>query len=296
MRMLAALLTALTVATGVGLALDVVPRAHIRVREEPAVSARQQWLIQAGLHLTPAQFRLASVAAGAASFVVFLALTGVWTVAIVPAVLVGLFPRLYFGRARERRLLEVQRAWPDGLRDLIASVTAGMSLERSVVRLAETGPEPLRLAFSRFGFLAATIGVVTALEVIREELADPTSDRVIEVLMLAHERGGGIVPDILRDLADATTRDVWTMEEIQTESLEQKINARAVFALPWLVLIVITVQDGAFRDFYATTAGLAVILLGAGMSAFGMWLVSRLGRDAGEPRVFGGAAAERRMS
>ncbi len=37
-----------------------------------------------------------------------------------------------------------------------------------------------------------------ALELVKEELADPTSDRVIEVLLLAHERGGPIVRHIWR--------------------------------------------------------------------------------------------------
>ncbi len=152
-----------------------------------------------------------------------------------------------------------------------------------------TGPEPIRRAFARFGFLARTLGVVPALEVIKEELADPTSDRVIEVLILAQERGGVIVPEILRDLAGATTRDIWTLEEIQTQALEQKINSRVVFVLPWFVLIVITLQDGAFREFYGSAAGVLVVAVGALMSGLGIWLVSRLGREPAEPRVFGGA-------
>jgi len=132
--------------------------------------------------------------------------------------------------------------------------------------------------------------MVPALEVIKEELADPTSDRIIEVIILAHERGGAIVPEILRDLADATVRDVWTLEEIETQSLEQKINARAVFVLPWLVLIAITARPGPFRDFYAGGGGLIVVLAAGVMSGFGMWLVSKLGAEPDEPRVFGGAA------
>lgn len=291
MTLLASLFTGLAVATAVGIALGIVPRAGTRVIDTPEVDARRQWLLQAGLGISPTRFWLASAGAGGAAFVVFVGLTGVWTVSIVPAVLVAALPRVYFGRERARRLQAVQRAWPDGLADVVASVTAGMSLERAVVRLAEAGPEPLRMAFDRFPVLAPTIGVVPALEAIREELGDPTSDRVIEVLVLAHERGGAIVPDILRDLADATTRDLWTLEEIETESLEQKINARAVFALPWLVLVVLTLQEGAFRAFYASTGGLIVVLAGAAMSAVGMGLVARLGRDPDEPRVFGGGAA-----
>ena len=226
------------------------------------------------------------------AFVLLFLITGVATVSLAPAALLAFVPRIYFGRLRERRMTEVQRAWPDGLRDLVASISSGMSLQRAVEQLAVSGPEPLRIAFARFAFLARTVGMVPALEIVKEELADPTSDRVIEVLILAHERGGSIVPAILRDLAAATTRDQWTMEEIQTQQLERKINSRAVFVLPWFVLIAITLQEGPFRDFYRSGAGVFVVAVGAMLSGFGMWMVTRLGEDVPETRVFGGAAKD----
>jgi len=292
MRLFAAISTAVFVVLAIGLYTDVIPRNRTRRTAEPQVSERQQWLIQAGLDLTPQQFVAASAAAGALAFSLLLLITGVATVSLAPAVLLAFVPRIYFGRVRERRMTAVQRAWPDGLRDLVASISSGMSLQRAVEQLALSGPEPLRAAFARFSFLARTVGMIPALEIIKEELADPTSDRVVEVLILGHERGGSIVPEILRDLAAATTRDQWTMEEIQTLQLEQKINSRAVFVLPWLVLIAITLQEGPFRDFYRSGAGVFVVFVGALFSGFGMWLVTRLSEDAPEPRVFGGAASE----
>jgi tight adherence protein B len=289
MRLLAASASALFAALLVGALLGVLPRFPVAAQREPQVGHRQQWLTQAGLEVTPRQFLLGSVGAGAIGFALFFVVTGVWSVSIVPSVLVGLFPRLYFGRVRERRLAEVARAWPDGLRDLVASISSGSSLSRAIEEMTQTGPEPLRRAFARYPHLSRSLGTVPALEVIREELADPTSDRVIEVLIVASERGGGIVPEILRDLAAATTRDIWTLEEIHTQTLEQKINARAVFALPWLVLVVITLQDGAFRSFYRSAAGTTVVVVGALMSGFGIWLASRMAREPDEPRVFGGS-------
>ena len=290
MRLLASTSSAIFVLLAIGLATNVIPRHRTRRSSAPQVSRRQQWLIQAGLELNPEQFFLASVAAGVLAFFLLFLITGVATVSLAPAVLMAFVPRIYFGRVRDRRMTEVQRAWPDGLRDLVASITSGMSLQRAVEQLALSGPESLRAAFSRFPFLARTIGMVPALEIVKEELADPTSDRVIEVLILAHERGGAIVPDILRDLAAATTRDQWTMEEIETQQLEQKINARAVFVLPWLVLVAITLQEGPFRDFYRSGAGVVVVVIGALLSGLGMWLVTRLSEDVPETRVFGGAA------
>lgn len=292
MRLIAALSTATFVVLAIGLLTEVIPRERSRRTPAPQVSKRQQWLTQAGLDLTPQQFVAASVAAGMIAFVLLFLITGVATVSLAPAALLAFVPRIYFGRLRERRMTEVQRAWPDGLRDLVASISSGMSLQRAVEQLAVSGPEPLRIAFARFAFLARTVGMVPALEIVKEELADPTSDRVIEVLILAHERGGSIVPAILRDLAAATTRDQWTMEEIQTQQLEQKINSRAVFVLPWFVLIAITLQEGPFRDFYRSGAGVFVVAVGAMLSGFGMWMVTRLGEDVPETRVFGGAAKD----
>lgn len=289
MRLLAATLTATSVGLALGLALGVVP--HRWAGRKRQASGQSQWLAQAGLDVRPAQFWLASVGAALATFLVVSVVAGVWVVAVVPAVLVGLLPRTYFGRYRRKRLFEVQQAWPDGLRDLVASISAGMSLGRALEQLSVSGPAPLRAAFSRFPFMARSSGVVAALEAIRSDLADPTSDRVIEVLIMGHERGGAIVPDLLRDLAEATARDVWAVEEITTQALEHKINAGVVFVLPWLVLTAMTARQGLFRDFYSTPRGWLVVAIGGVLSLVGALWLSRMGRQPDEPRVLAGGAA-----
>ncbi|GIU92048.1 MAG: hypothetical protein KatS3mg011_0954 [Acidimicrobiia bacterium] len=217
--------------------------------------------------------------------VTVLGLTGVWAVAVPPALFATAAPHLYHTRTRDRAREEIRRAWPDGLRDLVASVTSGMSLRQAVEALAATGPEPLRRAFSRFPVLARTVGLAPALERIRSEVAEPTTDRVIEVLVLADEHGGPAVPAILRDLATATTRDLWAEEEARTAALEQKINSRVVFVLPWLILVLLTVQDGGYRAFYRSPAGLLVIAAGAALSLVGLAIAVRLGSTPPEPRV-----------
>jgi tight adherence protein B len=259
-------------------------------RSRRGQSARHTWLRQAQTDLTPAQFRVGSAAAGVAALVVVQTVTGSWFVAVVPAVAVGFLPRAYFGRRRAERLRRVQAAWPDGLRDLLASISAGRSLQQAVAALATTGPEPLRDAFARFPELSRLLGTGPALELVRDELADPTSDRILEVLVLAHERGGGIVRSILDDLVGATTKDLKLLDQLETESLEMRINARAVVVLPWVVLVFLTMSDGPFRDFYRSGRGFATLLVGAALSAVGLLVLGRLGRRPEETRVLGGAA------
>jgi tight adherence protein B len=275
----------------VGFATGYAPEIKIRrFRPRKQISNRQLWLNQAGVSLTPRQFFAGSVAVGAIAFVAIAALTGAPLVALVPAAGVAALPHAYFARRRNAHLRRVQEAWPDGLRDLIASISAGRSLPQALSALAATGPAPLQEAFARFPMLSRMLGTVPALEVIKEELADPTSDRVIEVLVLAHERGGQIVRDILEDLVAATTRDLKLLEEIETEGLEMKINARAVLVLPWLVLVALTIREGPFRDFYRSTGGLIVVLVAGLLSLVGGFLITRLARTRGEQRVFGSSA------
>lgn len=244
------------------------------------------WLQQAGAGVGPWTFLWGSALAGAFTVLVTAALTGSVFVALVPGVSVALLPRAYFGRRRRVRLREVQRAWPDGLRDILASIIAGLSLTQAITNLAATGPPVLRVAFARFPELARVVGTGPALELLKEDLADATSDRVIEVLVLAQERGGSIVREILEDLVTATTRDIKLLDEIDTEGLESRINARAVMVLPWLVLVALTARPGAFRDFYRSSGGVLTLLVAGVLTAVGVVALGRLAREPVEVRPF----------
>ena len=238
MRVLAACLIGLSCALVAGALLGTLPNLRRpSLAFAPRRARNRLWLHQAGAGLTPTRFWAGSAAAGLLALLILVALTGSLFVGLVPSVAVALFPRGYFARRRRLRMREVQSAWPDGLRDVVASISAGRSLTQAVNALAATGPPALREAFARFPELARVLGTGPALELVKEELADPTSDRVLEVLLLAHERGGPIVRSILEDLVDATTRDLKLLDALETEGLEMRINARAVVVLPWFVLV-----------------------------------------------------------
>lgn len=278
---LAAIATSAAIALIARQLMDAV-RSSPRKRSDPETVP--------GLDVTPFQFWLSIAGVSALTFLLVYAVTGLVAVSVVPALVVASLPRAYFARKRGRRTAEVLQAWPDGLRDLVSSVRSGASLPSAIESLAAFGPVPIREAFQGFGVYARSLGVVPALEMVKDDLGDPTSDRVIEVLILAYERGGAVVPEILDDLAEATTRDLWTLEQVRTEALEQKINSRVVFVLPWIVLVAMTARSGAFREFYSTPVGIGVVAIGGILSLLGIAIASKLGRRPSEPRVFGSSA------
>lgn len=290
MRLLAGLCVGVVAATAVVLlAGRAGPAGHPSGRARARWPRRDwsEWLQQAGAGLTPMQFWAGSALVGSVTFLVVVLVTRTPLVALAPALGVASVPYASFARQRQIRRRAWQAAWPDALRELIAGIVAGRSLAQAVAALGESGPEPLREAFADFPGLSRVFGTTAALEQVKQRLADPTSDRVIEVLVVAHERGGPIVRDVLEDLVAATTKDLKVLDEIDTDGLEMRINGRAVLVLPWMVLVALTLRPGPFRDFYRSSAGLLVVGAAAVLSAAGAAWLSRLARQPEEPRVFG---------
>lgn len=287
MKFFAGLFVALACAMAVGL---LSGRSFTRTRSGPERSKRStrraDWLAQSGTHLQLRQMRFVSAALFGFTFIVVAAATRVPAIALAPAFAAAGIPKMNIERARRKRVEAIRRAWPDGLRDVHASVVAGASLQHALSTMAIDGPEPLREPFRSFDGLARMIGVPAALDAVREDLADPISDRILEILVLAYERGGSIVVTILADLIRSATLELKLSEEIDAASLESRINARAVLVLPWAVLGFLCLGNADFRAFYASPSGALVVIAGAAASFFGAWLLRRLGAPQVEHRVF----------
>ena len=290
MTLVAALATGACVYLAVGYLTGYAPEFKFRSRDEIQVSNRQLWLIQAGSDLTPRQFWAGSVAAAAVVFLVALAVSGAWWLAVPPSVGALLFPRAFYARRRQERLDEVRSAWPDGIRDVLASISAGSTMSNAVAALSSGGPEPLRRAFERFPLQARMFGFVPALELIKEELGDATSDKVIEVLILAYLHGGDLTQVVLRDLTSEITEDLRIEREIRTQGLEQRLESGVVVVVPWAMLLFLTLFPGPYQDFYRSGRGLFVVVVGAIWSMLGLALLRRFTRRDDERRVLGGSA------
>jgi tight adherence protein B len=285
MTLLAALSGGVFVYLVVGFLTGNAPRSLTRWRRRRGRDLGLGWLRHADVAVTPRQFVAVSAAAAIATFVLVWALSGAVPVALVPALTVGGLPRVWFARQAQRGAEERVAAWPDTLRDLVAHLEAPMSLHRGLVELGRSGPEPLRVAWRRYERLTAALDHRTALNAVKSELADPVSDRIVEVLQVAHEQGAGVVLDVLRDLADATGKDIRLREEIETAQLERRIEARAAVVLPFAVLVLLCSTSEPYRDFYSSVGGFVVIVVGSGMALAGMAMIRRLGRLAIESRV-----------
>jgi len=247
-----------------------------------------QWLLQAGSDLTPLRFWSGSVGLGLGALALITTLTSAWWMALMPALGVAYLPFWYYSRRRSERLGQIREAWPDALRDALASILTGSTLTSALCDLADRGPVPLQPAFARFRLMSRMMGVVPALELVKEELGDPNSDRVIEVLALAYEHGGGLVSEVLQDLISENAEDLRLGDEIRADGTEQRIESWAVVLVPWIMLAFLTQSSEQYRAFYHSGAGLLVVLAAGVWSLVGVALLGYISRSVPEPRVLVG--------
>lgn len=272
-----------------GLLLGVAPTFD-RPARRPRPSRLATWLLQTGSPLTPPQFVAASAAIGLAAWLLLGFVTGDASVGFFPGVATSGYLAWSHQRRRKERMRAIVEAWPDAIRHLLAYVRSGATVPLAVGSLANEGPDALRAVFAGWDDRARLLGFVPALETVRGQLADPTSDRVIEVLIIAHEWGGELVTDVLSDLTDEVTEDLRTERTIRAEGTTQRIEGWVVGTVPWLLLVYLTASQGEYRAFYQTGQGRFVILAAGLWWAAGLAVLTTLKKQDLEPRVLVGSA------
>jgi tight adherence protein B len=205
---------------------------------------------------------------------------------VAPACIAAAMPRNI--KRQKQRLLIRRRleAWPDAVREIVAALLAARSLHQALVGLTTAGPDLLRPVWRRYAQLSITMDQRSALDAIRQQLADPVSDRVLEVLIIATDSGPAVMLDILSDLAESTNEDLQLAQKVDTANLEQRLTGKIVLVLPMIILLLIVVGDSTFASFYRSPAGLLVVTGGTALGVLGMSIINRLARFPEEPRVF----------
>ena len=207
----------------------------------------------------------------------------------IPAVLVTGLVLLGLGldgrapKARPRRWVGRFQDW--ATQAGVRGVRAGLSLPEAVAGLAERGPETLRSPFARFADdYHATGRFGTALDRLKDELADPTADRVIEALRLAREVGGSELGRMLRTLSGFLRDQQRVRKELEARQTWVVVAARMAFATPWAVLLLLATKPEAVAA-YRGSGGAMVLAIGAAMAVAGYRAMLAIGRLPTEERV-----------
>lgn len=278
------------VGLGVGIGLLLVWSAFFlpgRPRDDdPRPRRTTDLLARAGLgQVSVTGFVLLCVICGAVTALVMQVVSGTPPVALAFGAMGAYLPvGVVSGRAR-RRQQELAEVWPEAVDNLTSAVRAGMSLPDALAGLAVRGPAPLREAFDQFALDYQVTGRFgESLDRLKDRLADPVGDRVVEGLRIAREVGGGELGRLLRSLSTYLREDARTRSEMEARQAWTVNGARLAVASPWLVLLLMSFQSDVIHR-YASPVGVFVLAVGAGLCLVAYRLMMRIGRLPVERRI-----------
>ncbi len=277
------------VGLGVGVGLLMVWSAFfvpVRPRAPGRHGRTAELLARAGLgEVSITGFLVLCLVAGAVAAFVVQVVSRTPPVALTFGLIGGYLPvAVVSGRAR-RRQREFAEVWPEAVDNLASAVRAGLSLPDALAALGVRGPEPLRPAFDAFALDYQVTGRFgESLDRLKQRLADPVGDRVVEGLRVAREVGGGDLGRLLRNLSGYLREDVRTRGELESRQAWTVNGARLAVAAPWFVLLFMSFQTEVIQR-YASAAGALVLAVGAGLCLVAYRLMMRIGRLPVERRI-----------
>ena len=257
-------------------------------RRDPGRQAKRlrDWMVRTGVGgVSLGELVTFCVGLGTIAGLALMAVSRAAWLAIAFAALAGYLPVVVLRARHRRRSRERREVWPDAIDHLVSAVRAGLSLPEAVSALAERGPGALREPFSHFAAAYRTTGRFgEALDRLKEELADPAADRVVEALRVAREVGGGELGRTLRTLSGFLRDEHRVRKELEARQTWVIVAARMAFGTPWLVLLLLATKPEAVVA-YQRPGGAMVIAVGAVLATAGYRLMLRIGRLPTEERV-----------
>lgn len=275
---------------GLGVVLAVSPwlwpRSQRRGEPRPRPKMLDR-LTQAGLFgLPPLALAAVSLLTGVLAAGVALAVAPVVAVAAAAFVAGAAAPVLAVRwRARRRRRAQAS-VWPDVVDHLVSAVRSGLALPDAVAQLEHAGPAITRPAFTAYAAdHRATGSFGYALDRLKDRLADPVGDRIIETLRMAREVGGTEVTTVLRELAAYLRVDLATRGELEARQTWIVSAARLGVAAPWIVLLILSTRPEA-AEAYNAAGGIVLIAGGAVVTFIAYRVMLRIGALPTEARWF----------
>lgn len=280
------LLLSFGLAGGVYLTYEGLVRPRTVAARPPRLDGLREFLVRAGLHnVTPRDFFLFSLAAGALSGLVAQVFLGWGVISGLAAGLGLLAPYAYYIRRHDRRRAEIQDGLVEAIEQVRDAIRTGLSVPEAMAGVARSGPRALRPEFAALTRDARLIGFDAALHAMRDRLADPVFDVVASALTLNDRLGGRQVSQVLDRLADATRAQLRIEHEVRAHQGRTVLSARIVAAAPLVALIGLRAANPRYLSVFDSVSGQLALICCAISVGLGYAAMLYLTRLPGQRRV-----------
>jgi tight adherence protein B len=199
-----------------------------------------QFIRQAGVHITVSRLFVFSALAGVLALFAALTLMNV-VVAIIPTAIAAMLPYLYVSVLRRKRLRKINAQLPDTLDLLGRSLAVGHAFSEALNQVASEMPDPIATEF-RIVFEEQKLGLSTkaALDGLSERV--PLTDlRLCITAMHIQRETGGNLAEILEKVAQTIRERFKLMEDFRTLTTSSRGSAWILCALPFAIIFLLTI-------------------------------------------------------
>lgn len=194
-------------------------------------------------------------------------------------------PEMIGAKARRDAVIvktEAVASWTEMLRDTMA---ASAGLQAAIAASAKVAPIPIRTEVRALASNIQRDDLPTALRSFAVAVDDPAADIVVLALIVAATKQARHVGEVLDRGAAAARASASMRTSIQAGRARTFVSARVIVFVTIGMAVLIALFSRSYLEPFDTSAGQLVLVVVAGLFAFGLWSLSRLARlDAG-PRI-----------
>ena len=180
--------------------------------------------------------------------------------------------------------------WPEIIESIISGLIAGVSIQETWINVSQQYPK-----FKAFREFLMMMQVENNLEKsllkMKAGIADGICDQVIEIMLFSLRFGGNDTIKLLRNLAEAISRELELNSEIQARFGWVKNSAALATISPWVIFAILNFQ-GNSRAAFANSIGHLILIVAAVLSLISYVIIEQIAKLPKPKRVFLKVAAE----
>ena len=210
------------------------------------------------------------------------------TISLSLGLFILVFLSMAYRKSISKRYLAIQESAPELIDLLISGVQSGLSLNETLVGLADRGPEVLRPYFRKFkSDLFITGDFEKSITQLKIEIGHHSIDQILECLAMAKILGSNELLSILRLLGSFIREDLSLRSEIAVKQNWIKNSAHISAAAPWILLLLLSTQPTT-ASAYSTRTGAVVLITGLLLTIFAYLWMNFLSKLPEPERIFSG--------
>lgn len=203
-----------------------------------------------------------------------------WIVGVIMAALGAATAPTLVGAKRKRdalvELTEALATWAEQLRDTISSASG---LREAISATSEVAPAAIAAPVRELEVRLRSESFAPAIRRFAEGMADPTADKIAVALLIASERRGQRLTDVLSEVARAAREHAemqLRMEAARTRTYTQALTVTTVLVTMFGLMVLLSRDYLAAYDTFQGQVVLFVVMSGWGAAFVGLVKMSRV--------------------